>query len=64
MESNNGRQHAAKDHLALLKLSHERQDRDDHYYVGLASTYGLSVDEITTHSGLTTDRVRHLLAGA
>ena len=64
MKSNNGLQSAAKDHLALLKRSHETQEQQDRLYIGLAFTYGLTVAQIALESGIPEPRVRHLLVGA
>lgn len=64
MKSTNDLAASAATHLGLLRTAHERMERDDRYYVSLAFTYGLTVDEVVSLSGLTAPYVRQILGGA
>lgn len=64
MKSTDSRAAIAATHLGLLREAHERMERDDRYYVSLAFTYGLTVDQVVSLSGLSLPRVRQILGGA
>ena len=64
MKSTEGLLDAAREHLRLLRVAHERQTFSDRYYVSMAFSYGLTTDEIADVSGIHIDRVRAILAGA
>ncbi|TIH27048.1 hypothetical protein D4765_18760 [Subtercola vilae] len=62
-KSNQGLEAAARQHLELLKNQHNTLNIQDRLYVGLAYTYGITVPEIVSTSGIPTERVRALLGG-
>lgn len=61
MNATTSRQAAAIEHLRLLP--YDRNPQQDIYYVQLAYTYGVEVDQIAEASGLHTSVVQTILRG-